>query len=100
MNPDLKGKVVVHHSIEQQVLRKYPNIFSEVEINKLEMLRGIPNEVNSEIHLSAIRKEWNKFYAEVDAGEISLTKESFFLKKARELDSLYGTKFNPRVECH
>lgn len=63
------------------------------------MLRGIPNEINSEIHLSAIRKEWNKFYADVDTEEIPLTKENF-LKKAQEIDSLYGEKFNPKVGNH
>jgi hypothetical protein len=33
----------VHHAIEQQVLDRYPGLFSEQEINSLENLRGIPD---------------------------------------------------------
>ena len=43
--PDEKGKVVVHHSIEQQVLKKYPGLFSASEINILDNLRGIPKSL-------------------------------------------------------
>ena len=31
--PDLQGKVVVHHAIEQQILKRYPGLFTEEEIN-------------------------------------------------------------------
>lgn len=60
--PDLKGSVVVHHAIEQQVLKRHPNLFSLEEIHALENLRGIPKEINSDIHLSKIRRDWNRFY--------------------------------------
>ena len=93
-HPELEGKVIVHHSVEQQVLKRYPGLFTKEEINAYEMLRGIPKEVNSNIHLSKIRIEWNNFYKRVDAGEIPLTKESF-LNKAKEIDKLFGGKFNP-----
>lgn len=93
-NPELEGKVVVHHSIEQQVLNKYPGLFTAEEINAYDMLRGIPKDVNSEIHLSKIRVEWNSFYKDVNAGKIPKTKESF-LAKAKDIDSKYGSYFNP-----
>ena len=86
-HPELEGKVVVHHSIEQQVLKRYPGLFTKEEINAYEMLRGIPKEVNSDTHLSKIRVEWNNFYKKVDAGEIPLTKDSFY-NKAKEIDDL------------
>ena len=39
-HPELKGKVVVHHAIEQQVLTKYPGVLTEAEIHSLENFRG------------------------------------------------------------
>ncbi|MCH5345342.1 MAG: hypothetical protein J1E64_15050 [Acetatifactor sp.] len=65
---------MVHHSVEQQVLKRYPGLFTAEEINAYEMLRGIPKEVNSDLHLSKIRTAWNNFYKKVDAGEIPLIK--------------------------
>lgn len=85
---------MVHHSVEQQVLRRYPGLFTKEEINAYTMLRGIPKEVNSDVHLSKIRIEWNKFYKKVDAGEIPLIKDNF-LNKAKEIDGLFGDKFLP-----
>src|SRR5690606_20102290 len=41
-HPELEGKVVVHHAVEQQVLRRFPGLFSEAEIHALSNLRGIP----------------------------------------------------------
>ena len=93
-NPELEGKVVVHHSIEQQVLKRYPGLFTAEEINAYDMLRGIPKDINSKVHLSDIRIEWNNFYKKVDAGEIALTKENF-LNKALEIDKLFGSQFQP-----
>ena len=93
-NPSLRGKVWVHHSIEQQVLKLYPGLFNKVEINAYEMFRGIPKEYNSLIHLNKIRKAWDAFYDMVDSGEIEKTRENF-LNKAREIDELYGEYFTP-----
>ncbi|MBW9154749.1 hypothetical protein, partial [Clostridium estertheticum] len=96
-HPDLRGEVVVHHSVEQQVLRKYPDIFTKEEIHAYESLRGIPKEVNSEVHLSKIRIEWNKFYKDIAKGKIELTKENF-LNKAKVIDGKFGDKFNPKIK--
>jgi len=60
--PNLRGKVWVHHKVEQQVLTKYPGLFSRADIDDLSNLVGIPNAVNSKVHLSLIRKAWNRFY--------------------------------------
>ncbi|MBV2355416.1 hypothetical protein KUM39_13735 [Streptomyces sp. J2-1] len=50
-HPELKGKVVVHHTIEQQVLKRYPGLFSPDEIHSLENLCGIPKGyINSRVH--------------------------------------------------
>ena len=39
--PDLEGKVIVHHAVEQQVQRRYPGLVSDSELHSLENLRGI-----------------------------------------------------------
>lgn len=89
-NPGLEGKVVVHHAVEQQVLTRYPGAVTEEQIHSLENLRGIPNEVNSDLHLSQIRREWNQFYRQTP----NATQEQL-LQKATEIDTKYGSKFNP-----
>ena len=93
--PDLKGKVVVHHGVEQQVLRKpqTKGLFTESEMHSLENLRGIPKEINSDLHLSKIRKEWNRFYKEFP----NPTKEQL-LNKRLEIDKKYGDLFNPPLK--
>ncbi|WP_427138636.1 T7SS effector LXG polymorphic toxin [Psychrobacillus psychrodurans] len=91
--PDLKGSVVVHHAIEQQILKRHPNIFSLEEIHALENLRGIPKEINSDIHLSKIRRDWNRFYR----NNPNPTKEEV-INYMIELDKKYGGNFNPPVK--
>ncbi|MGW6193182.1 S-layer homology domain-containing protein [Bacillus cereus] len=90
--PELKGNVVVHHAVEQQVLKKYPNLFTEVEIHDIQNLRGIPKEINNEIHLSSIRKDWNEFYK----SHPNPTKKEV-IDYMIELDKRYGDKFTPPV---
>jgi hypothetical protein len=59
-NPELEGQVVVHHAVEQQVLTRYLGVVSEAENALSREPRGIPKEVNSDLHLSQIRREWNQ----------------------------------------
>ncbi|QCS53013.1 hypothetical protein [Priestia flexa] len=91
--PDLKGSVVVHHAIEQQILKRHPNLFSLEEIHAFENLRGIPKEINSDIHLSKIRRDWNRFYR----NNPNPTKEEV-INYMIELDKKYGENFNPPVK--
>lgn len=93
-HPHLKGKVVVHHAVEQDVLKRYPGVFTEEEIHSLENLRGIPNDLDATVHKSAIRKEWNKFY---EANPASTMTKQKILDKAAELDEKYGHLFEPKV---
>jgi hypothetical protein len=91
-NPELEGQVVVHHAVPQRTLSLYPDAVTESEIHSLENLRGIPNEVNSDVHLSQIAKEWNQFYkANPEATQTQL------LQKATEIDLKYGGQFKPPV---
>ncbi len=90
--PDLEGKVIVHHAVEQQVQRRYPGLVSNSEVHSLENLRGIPKEKNNELHLSKIRKEWNRFYKT----NPNPSKEDL-LKKATEIDLKLGGEFKPPV---
>ncbi|NLW48259.1 MAG: RHS repeat-associated core domain-containing protein [Firmicutes bacterium] len=92
-NPELRGEVKVHHSIEQQVLNRYPGLFTTDEIHACQNLRGIPNNSNSELHLSLIRKIWNRFYTNnpnATANDIR--------KMAKAIDDLFGHFFNPPIE--
>ena len=91
-NPELEGQVVVHHAVEQQTLKLYPSQVTEAEIHSLENLRGIPKDINSQVHLSQIRKEWNQFYlANPNATQAQL------LQKAAEIDAKFGSQFRPPV---
>jgi hypothetical protein len=94
-HPELKGKVVVHHAVEQQVLRKpeYKGLFTEAEMHDYKNLRGIPKEINNDLHLSKIRKDWNKFYKETP----NATKEQI-LNQANVIDSKYGKMFTPPIK--
>lgn len=91
-HPDLQGTVIVHHGVEQQVLDRYPGVITESELHSLENLRGIPKGTNSETHLSAIRREWNRFYE----AHPTATKEEL-LEKATEIDEKYGHLFDPPI---
>lgn len=93
-NPATKGDVVVHHAVEQQVLERYPGVVTKSEMNSLENLRGIPNELNSDLHLSKIRVEWNRFYKPFDATG-TVPSKAQLLQKATEIDAKYGHLFNP-----
>jgi len=93
-SPQLEGKVVVHHAIEQQTLTRYPGLLSEAEIHSLENLRGIPKSLDSTLHKSYIAKEWNKFYRLNPAGAVTKQK---LLDKATEIDRKFGHLFQPSL---
>lgn len=89
-HPSLRDKVVVHHAIEQQVLKRYPGMFTEAEIHALGNLRGIPKSANPELHLSKIRRAWNDFYRT----HARPTKQ-VVLDFAAQLDRQFGALFDP-----
>ncbi len=90
-HPDLKGKVVVHHAIEQNVLDNYPGLFTADELHSLANLRGIPKSNNPKLHLSRIRREWNAFYRAFP----NATRDEIIAKVA-EIDRRFGSQFNPQ----
>lgn len=61
-NPEFKSKVVVHHAVDQQVLKKYSGLFTQNELDNLKNWCVIPKDMNNTLHLSKIRKTWHKFY--------------------------------------
>ena len=91
-HPELEGQVVVHHAVEQQVLTRYQGLFSEGEINSYENLRGIPNSINNDLHLSQIRREWNQFYRT----SVGPTRGQL-LDKATDIDTKFGDLFSQLV---
>lgn len=76
------------------MLKKYPGLFTDVEIHSLDNLRGIPKNINSELHLSKIRKSWNGFYKQIDQGITPLTRQAF-INQRNYIDSLFGSLFLP-----
>ncbi len=90
--PNLKGKVIVHHAVEQQTLKRYPTTVKASEIHSLENLRGIPKGSNSTLHLSTIRKAWNLFYAQ----NPKPTRQAL-LNMATALDLKFGSQFIPPI---
>lgn len=92
-HPHNKGKVVVHHAVEQNVLKRYPGRFTTSEMHSIENLRGIPKgQVNGRVHLSEIRKDWSKFYKDYP----NATRQQI-LNHATKVDLRFGTNFNPPV---
>ena len=88
--PHLRGKVWVHHAVEQQVLKKYPGLFTEAELHSLKNLRGVPKSVNAEVHLGKIRREWNEFYR----SNRKPTRQDV-LDFATQIDKKFGALFDP-----
>ncbi len=91
-HPETKGNVVVHHAIEQQVLVRYPGLVTEAELHSLQNLRGIPKELNPDLHLSQIRKAWNAFYR----ANPSPTRQGL-LDQATKIDQEFGHLFVPPI---
>ncbi|HKN98479.1 MAG TPA: hypothetical protein VJX10_15275 [Pseudonocardiaceae bacterium] len=92
-NPETEGQVVVHHAVEQQVMTRYPGVVSPSEMHSLENLRGIPKgATNNRVHLSQIRKEWNRFYK----ANPNPTQEQL-LDFATKVDDKFGHLFNPPI---
>ncbi|MFN7747812.1 MAG: hypothetical protein ACK5OO_02605, partial [Cyclobacteriaceae bacterium] len=91
--PELtESDYVIHHAIEQQVLKNSPGVITEAEMHSLQNLRGIPKTVNSDVHLRRIRSEWDDFYLD----NPNPTKQQL-LQKAKEIDDLLGSQFYPPV---
>ena len=91
-SPDLEGKVVVHYVVEQQIMTRYPGSVSSSEMHSFENLRGIPQKANSDLHLSQIRREWNRFYRQNSAQT-----QQQLLQKATEIGNKFGSQFKPPV---
>lgn len=89
-HPALRDKVIVHHAVEQQVLKRYPGLFTETEIHSLKNLRGIPKSISPDLHLSKIRRAWNEFYRAHPS-----PKKQDVLDFAARLDRQFGAVFEP-----
>lgn len=92
VHPQLRGRVRVHHAVEQQVLHRFPGIFGEDQMHLMGNLRGIPTDLNNDLHLRQIRAEWDDFY-----GNNPNPTRQQLLDKAAEIDAKYGHKFVPPV---
>lgn len=85
---------VIHHAVEQSVLHKYPGVVSEEEMHSVDNLRGIPKEVNNDVHLRQIRKRWNRFYKDfARRGETPTQRD--LLDFATKIDQELGDQFIP-----
>jgi len=91
-HPTTRGQVVVHHAVEQQALTRYPGIVQPQQMHSLENLRGIPNAINNDVHLSQIRRTWNQFYRT----HPNPTQQDL-LDQATKIDDILGGQFNPPI---
>jgi hypothetical protein len=82
----------VHHAIEQQWFRNFPDVLSPIEMNGIGNLRGIPIGVNNTLHLSDIRKAWNQFGRDYPDPTLE-----DFERMRDEIDRKYGCQFLPPV---
>jgi hypothetical protein len=82
----------VHHAVEQQVLKRYPGLFTKPQLDSIGNLRGIPNEINGELHLSFIRRAWNRFYSNYP--NATTTDIEHY---ADVIDRFVGFKFKPPI---
>ena len=89
-HPLLRGMVWVHHAIPQTVLTRYRGIISTSQMHSLQNLRGIPNAINSTLHLSTIARSWNRFYR-----THSTTTVTELRVQATLIDLRYGHLFDP-----
>jgi hypothetical protein len=86
----------VHHEVEKQVINtKWPGLFTHEQLESLDNLRGIPNDINRDIHLSQIRVLWNDFYRTIPVG--TTPDPQAILNKAKEIDDHFGHLFLPPV---
>jgi hypothetical protein len=88
-----ENAIVVHHAVEQQILEKYPGLFSPKELNELGNLRGIPKELDDLLHKTQLRKQWDTFYK----SHAIPTREEV-VDYAKSLDSELGHNFEPPVK--
>ena len=100
-NPQLRGKVEVHHAIEKgpNLEGRYPGLFTPEELASVENLRGIPKTIEGNVihrRKEHIRGMWNEFHKKYDRlGRIPTREEVLF--QVDEIDNLYGAIFNPKV---
>jgi hypothetical protein len=91
-HPETRGKVWIHHAVERQVARDFPDLVSKSQIHSLENLRGIPKGINGETHLSQIRKMWNRFYKTHPNPTLDQ-----LLDQATKIDNHLGHLFDPPI---
>ncbi|WP_196772383.1 hypothetical protein [Mesorhizobium loti] len=91
-NPNLTGDIVVHHAAERQAWTRYKNLFAEDEMHSLPNLRGIPKELDSLLHKTIFRFEWDQFYE----AHPQATRQQV-LDYVTYIDKKYGHLFNPPI---
>ncbi len=95
------GQIVVHHAIEkEEVLKRFPslvNVLTQEALHSLENLRGIPQTLNSQVHLSEIRVSWNAFYNKYTVSN-TVPKIQDLLDHAKFIDDKYGLPRSSRHE--
>jgi hypothetical protein len=62
VDPDLKGKVVIHHAIPKFAFLKYRGSIPLDGLHEIANLRGIPKELDPVEHQRKIHNLWRTFY--------------------------------------
>jgi hypothetical protein len=88
----MADKIFVHHSLPQDLLTKYPGLFSAAEINAVEGLRGIHKSTNAKLHCGMINKDWFRF---IKAHKSTGLTRQRVLDMRDFVDKQYGSQFIP-----
>ncbi len=90
-------QIVVHHGVEKRCTAYYKHLnLTQDEIHSLEILRGIPQDLNTEVHLIAIGDIWREFYKKYPEGDVRVTKDMLFAV-CKQVDDKFGTIFLPPI---
>jgi hypothetical protein len=73
-------------------MKRYPGLFTWAEIHALPNLRGIPEVINNDLHLSLLNRAWNNFYLKYPNASRELI-ESY----VNFLDRWFGHQFLPPI---
>lgn len=73
LDPDAN---VIHHAIEQQVLKRFKGVFTRAEINSISRFRAIAKGTyNARVHLSKIRRLWDQMYDAIRGASLSVSQQ-------------------------
>jgi hypothetical protein len=85
------SELVIHHAIPPSITNKYPDLFTEAELNSLVNLRGICRLDQESVHLPIMHGWIDFLYSHKQ------TTRKDILDEAARVDRIWGSKFYPAI---